>query len=125
MARRSRDDEFRTRWIAFALRSMLDGADISALAPLTAVAEVDGEDLSIVVTRRGADVLLGTAADDPDVVVRADADTMFRLIGGLDLDVARRRRSVEFRGDVGARARLAELLRRATRDSLAESATAG
>lgn len=125
MTHRSRDDEFRTRWIAFALRSMLDGVDVASLAPLTVVAEVDGEELSVVVTRRGVRVVLGTVADDPDVVVRADSDTMFGLIGGLDLEVARRRRSVELRGDAGARARLAELLRRAVPASLGSSATVG
>lgn len=112
MAEGRATDEFRTRWIVPAVRSIFSEIDVDDLAPLAVVFTVDDERLTVQIEagRVRADLC---AVASPDVYVTCDSATAFALVtGGLSLDEAVRSGAAGISGDRRAQSRLRRLLDR-------------
>jgi DNA-binding HxlR family transcriptional regulator len=105
-------DEFRTRWIVPAVRSIFSEIDVDDLAPLTVVFAVDDERLTVHIEAGRVRADLGAVAT-PDVHVTCDSATAFALVTrDLSLDEAVRSGAAGISGDRRAQSRLRRLLDR-------------
>lgn len=114
MDQRKATDEFRPRWLVLPLRALLGGLAVPPdVGPLTIVAEVDGEPLTIGVHDGHVAVDEGDA-DEPDLRIAGGADVAFALLTGeLDLDDAAHH-GAEATGDQRTRSRFRRLVDLAT-----------
>jgi DNA-binding HxlR family transcriptional regulator len=107
------NDEFRPRWIVPAARSILTGLELSGVAPLEVVLEVDHEPITISVEHDRIDVGLGDHPQ-PDLRVACDGPTSVELLSGAtSLDGAIAAGAASVTGNSTARARFRRLAARA------------